>query len=118
MMRIMLRSKIHRATVTETQVDYEGSLTVDAALLEAADMLPNERVQFVNLANGARAETYLIEAPRGSGTVCLNGAAARLGEPGDKLIIFVFCLLEDAEARSHKPTFVYVDDQNRLVKKT
>jgi len=117
-LRIMLRSKIHRATVTETRLDYEGSLGVDAALLEAADMLPNERVQFVNLSNGARAETYIIEEPRGSGTICLNGAAARLGEPGDKIIVFAFCLLDDAEARTHKPTFVYVDDQNRVTKKT
>jgi len=114
MQRIMLRSKIHRATVTEAILDYEGSLAVDRDLIEAADMLPGERIQFANVANGARAETYLIEAPRGSGTICLNGAAARLGSPGDQLIIFSFCILDDGEARTHKPIVVLVDAQNRI----
>ncbi|MFW6163764.1 MAG: aspartate 1-decarboxylase [Planctomycetota bacterium] len=115
MQRIMLRSKIHRATVTDANVAYEGSLGVDRDLLAAADMLAHERVQFVNLANGARAETYIIEEPAGSGTLCLNGAAARLGEPGDTIIIFAYCLLADAQARSHKPIVVHVDDHNRIV---
>lgn len=115
MQRIMLRSKIHRATVTAANVAYEGSLGVDRELLEAADMLPNERIQFVNIATGARAETYVIEEPPGSGTICLNGAAARLGEPGDLLIIFAYCLLGDDEARSHRPLVVHVDERNRIV---
>jgi aspartate 1-decarboxylase len=118
MQRIMLRSKIHRATLTEANLDYEGSIGIDADLLAAADMLPNERVQFVNLSNGARAETYVIEAPAGSGTISLQGAAARLGQPGDKLIIFAFCVLSDEAARAHKPTFVYVDEQNRPIEKS
>ena len=117
MQRIMLRAKIHRATLTGAHLDYEGSIAIDADLLAAADMLPNERVQFVNLATGDRAETYVIEAPAGSGTISLQGAAARLGQPGDKLIIFAFCVLDDAEARAHKPTFVFVDEHNRIVNK-
>jgi len=118
MQRIMLRSKIHRATVTEANLQYDGSLGVDRDLLDAADMLPNERIQFVNIANGARAETYIIEAPRGSGTICLNGAAARLGEPGDQIIIFAYCLLSDEAARAHQPLVVHVDDRNRIVPRT
>ena len=118
MQRIMLRSKIHRATVTEANLQYDGSLGVDSDLLDAADMLPNERIQFVNIANGARAETYIIEAPRGSGTICLNGAAARLGEPGDQIIIFAYCLLGDEQARAHQPIVVHVDDHNRVVPST
>ena len=114
MQRIMLWSKIHRATVTEAELNYEGSLGVDRDLIDAADMLIHERIQFVNLNNGARAETYLIEAPRGSGTICLNGAAARLGQPGDKIIIFAYCTLDENEARTHVPTVVHVDDQNRI----
>jgi len=117
MQRIMLRSKIHRATVTEAVIAYEGSLTVDRDLLDAADILPHERVQFVNVATGARAETYIIEGPRGSGTICLNGAAARLGAPGDPIIIFSYCVLPDAKARKHKPIVVHVDGQNRIVRK-
>jgi len=115
MQRIMLRSKIHRATITEADLAYQGSLGVDRTLLEAADMLPNERIQFVNLANGARAETYLIEAPAGSGTICLNGAAARLGEVGDQIIVFAYCILPDPQARTHTPIIVHVDDQNHIV---
>lgn len=115
MQRIMLWSKIHRATVTEANVQYEGSLGVDRDLLAAADMIPHERIQFVNLANGARAETYIIEEPAGSGTICLNGAAARLGEPGDQIIIFAYCVLPEAEARAHEPIVVHVDGQNRIV---
>jgi aspartate 1-decarboxylase len=117
MLRAMLKSKIHRATVTESNLAYEGSLSVDRELLDAADILPNEKVQFVNLANGARAVTYAIEAPRGSGTISLNGAAARLGVPGDQLIILTYCLLSDPKARRHKPIVVHVDGKNRMVKK-
>jgi len=117
MQRIMLWSKIHRATVTEADLNYEGSLSLDRDLIDAADMLIHERVQFVNLNNGARAETYVIEAPRGSGTVCLNGAAARLGQKGDKIIIFAYCTLTEEEARSHVPIVVSVDDRNRPLSK-
>lgn len=117
MQRIMLHAKIHRATITEANLNYEGSIGIDADLLAAADILPGERVQFVNLANGARAETYVIEAPAGSGTISLQGAAARLGQVGDPLIIFAFCLLDDEAARSHQPVFVHVDEHNRVVKK-
>ena len=116
MRRIMLRSKIHRATVTDANVQYEGSLGIDRELLEAADMLPHERIQFVNLATGDRAETYVIEEPPGSGTICLNGAAARLGAPGDQIIIFAYCVLEDEQARGHRPIVVHVDAQNRIVR--
>lgn len=115
MQRIMLRSKIHRATVTASIVEYEGSLAVDRDLLDAADMLPNEKVLVANLANGERAETYLIEAPRGSGTICLNGAMAHLGTPGDEIIIFTFCVLNETQVKTHKPIVVHVDQQNRLV---
>ena len=117
MQRIMLRSKIHRATITEADLAYQGSLGIDRDLLDAADILPHERVQFVNLANGARAETYAIEAPRGSGTICLNGAAARLGQVGDQLIIFAYCILDDQAARSHNPAIVHVDADNRIMRK-
>jgi aspartate 1-decarboxylase len=115
MQRIMLRSKIHRATVTEANLNYEGSIAIDADLMTAADILPYERVQFVNVATGDRAETYVIPAPAGSGTIGLQGAAARLGQPGDALIIFAFCVLDDAHARTHQPTMVHVDERNRII---
>ena len=116
MRRRTMKSKIHRATITEADLNYEGSMGVDRDLIDAADMLIHERIQFVNINNGARAETYLIEAPRGSGTVCLNGAAARLGQPGDKIIVFAYCTLDEAEAKEHVPTVVNVDDDNRIVR--
>ena len=112
MRRIMLRSKIHRATVTEADLNYPGSLTVDKDLLEAADMLHFEQVHIVNINNGARFETYLIEGERGSGTICVNGAAARLVQVGDLIIVFSYVYVEDDKARQWQPKIVLVCDQN------
>lgn len=113
MRRTMLGGKIHRATVTEACVDYEGSISVDAALLEAAGILPNEQVHVWDVANGARFTTYAIPAPPGSGAVCVNGAAARLVSPGDLVIVAAFVELEEAEARGWEPRVVFVDERNR-----
>jgi len=110
----MLKSKIHRATLTGTELDYEGSIAIDRELLEAADMLPGEQVQVLNLSNGSRFITYVIEAAPGSGTVLLNGPAARLGLPGDRVIVLSYCAVSEEEIRSHKPKVVKVDDQNRV----
>ncbi len=112
---MMCKSKIHRATITEANLNYPGSLTVDCSLLEAADILPFEQVQVVNVSNGARFDTYVIEGEAGSGAMCLNGAAARLGEPGDIVIVISYALMEDAQARCHTPTIVHVDGQNRKI---
>ena len=114
MRRIMMKSKLHRATITEANLDYVGSITIDRDLMDAADLLPNEKVQVVDNNNGARLETYVIEGPRGSGVICLNGAAARLVHPGDTVIIISYAELEDAEARRWEPTVVFVDDDNRI----
>lgn len=110
----MFKSKIHRATVTEANLNYMGSITIDAALLEAAGILPHEKVQVVNNNNGARLETYVIAGPRGSGVICLNGAAARLVQPGDTVIIIAYALLTPEEAAAFRPTVVMVDGQNRI----
>jgi aspartate 1-decarboxylase len=115
MHRTMMKSKIHRATVTEANLDYVGSVTIDRDLMDAADLLVNEKVQVVDNDNGARLETYVIEGERGSGVVCLNGAAARLVHPGDTVIIISYADLEDAEARTWEPTVVFVDRDNRPV---
>ena len=115
MMREMGKSKIHRATVTQAELHYEGSITVDALLLEAADILPGEKVQVVDISNGSRFETYTIPGPRGSGVVCVNGAAARLVHPGDLVILITYCLLPDEEARHHAMKVVLVDASNRPV---
>ncbi|MDN5294442.1 MAG: aspartate 1-decarboxylase [Eubacteriales bacterium] len=115
MLRFMCKSKIHRATVTEANLNYVGSITIDEELMEAADIWPNEKVQVVNNNNGARFETYVIKGPRGSGVICLNGAAARLVTPGDKVIIITYAAMEEEEARKHRPTVVFVDDNNRIV---
>jgi aspartate 1-decarboxylase len=112
--RTMLRGKIHRATVTEANVDYVGSLTVDIDLLRAADILPYEQVLVVNLRTGTRLETYAIEGPAGSGVICANGAAAHLIQPGDLVIVMSFHLVEDAEASSVTPSVVFVDAHNRI----
>jgi len=109
----MLKSKIHRARLTSTRLDYEGSIAIDADLLHAADMLPGEQAHVLNMANGSRLVTYLIEAPAGSGTVMLNGPAARLGSEGDEVIILTYCEMEDREARQFKPRVVVVDGANR-----
>jgi aspartate 1-decarboxylase len=115
MKRHMLKSKIHRATITEARVDYVGSITIDADLLERADMVAYEKVLVADCDNGERLETYVIEGAPGSGTVCMNGAAARLVEKGDKVIIMSFADYEDGEARNHRPLAVFVDDDNRPV---
>lgn len=111
----MMKSKIHRATVTEANLNYIGSITIDEDLMETADLLENEKVQIVNNNNGARLETYVIPGPRGSGVICLNGAAARLVQPGDHVIIISYALMSAEELRSHKPTVVFVDESNRPV---
>lgn len=110
----MFKSKIHRATVTEANLNYMGSITIDEALMEAADILPNEKVQIVNNNNGARFETYAIKGPKNSGVVCLNGAAARLVQPGDLVIIISYAVMDHREARAFKPTVVMVDEGNRI----
>ena len=115
MQRFMLKSKIHRATLTGTELDYEGSIAIDQTLLEAADMLPGEQVQVLNLSNGSRMITYVIEAEAGSGTILLNGPAARLGVRGDRVIVLSYCAVPEEEARSWKPKVVKVDDRNRLL---
>lgn len=116
MRRTMMKSKIHRATVTQANLDYVGSITIDRDLMDAADLLVNEKVQIVDNDNGNRLETYVIEGERGSGVIGLNGAAARMVYPGDKVIIISYAELEDAEAREHDPTVVFVDDENRVAR--
>ena len=116
MMRIMMKSKIHRATVTQADLDYVGSVTIDADLLDAAQLLEGEQVAIVDNTNGARIETYVIPGPRGSGVIGINGAAAHLVHPGDLVIIMSYALVSDAEARAMKPHVVHVDEQNRVVK--
>jgi aspartate 1-decarboxylase len=115
-MRIMMKSKIHRATVTQADLHYVGSVAIDANLLDAADLLEGEQVAIVDITNGARIETYVIPAPRGSGVIGINGAAAHLVHPGDLVIIMSYALVDDAEARSLKPRVVHVDEHNRVVK--
>jgi aspartate 1-decarboxylase len=115
MKRILFKSKIHRATVTQAELYYEGSLTLDSDLMRAADMMPYEKVSVVNNNNGERFETYLIEGPAGSGVVCLNGAAARRGSVGDEIIIITYGEYEDGEElRYHNPTIVQVDRSNSI----
>ncbi|AIQ53620.1 aspartate 1-decarboxylase [Paenibacillus sp. FSL R7-0331] len=116
MFRHMMKSKIHRATVTEANLNYVGSITIDENLMEAADLLENEKVQIVDNNNGSRLETYVIPGPRGSGVICLNGAAARLVQPGDTVIIISYAMLSSEELSGHKPTVVFVDADNKPVK--
>jgi aspartate 1-decarboxylase len=113
--RTMLKSKIHRATVTQADLHYVGSITVDAELMKQADLLPGEQVHVVDIDNGARLETYVIEGPSGSGVIGINGAAARLVHPGDLVIIISYASFEDAEARAYQPRVVHVDTANRIV---
>jgi len=115
MRRMMLMGKVHRATVTDANLNYEGSLTLDPDLMEAAGMLPYEQVQVLDIDNGARLTTYLIEGERSTGQVCINGAAARLVSPGDKVIVVAYAEMEDEEARSHTPRVVLVDGANRPI---
>ena len=110
----MFGSKIHRATVTHADLDYEGSVTIDQDLLDASGILEWEEVQIWDVTNGNRLATYVIAGPSGSGVIGINGAAAHLVNPGDKVIIATFVDMEDAEARSHQPTNVFVDDDNRV----
>jgi aspartate 1-decarboxylase len=114
-MRTMLKSKIHRARVTRCNVDYEGSITIDKDLIEAADLLPYEKVDVLDINNGARFHTYVIEGERGSGEICLNGAAARLVAKGDIVIILSYHVIADDEAATTTPRLVYVDSENRIV---
>ena len=118
MIRHMLKSKIHRATVTEARVDYVGSITIDAELMDLADIVPYEKVLVADCDNGVRLETYAIKGAPGSGVVCMNGAAARLVEKGDKVIIMTFAEYDDAEAKGYRPRAVFVDDANRPVTPT
>jgi len=115
-MRIMMKSKIHRATVTQADLHYVGSVTIDADLLDAAELLEGEQVAIVDNTNGARIETYVIPGPRGTGVIGINGAAAHLIHPGDMVIIMSYALMDEAEARAMKPRVVHVDEQNRVVK--
>ena len=114
MQRFMLRSKIHRATLTGTELDYEGSIAIDRDLIEAADLLPGEQVHVLNLSNAERIITYVIEAPAGSGTMLLNGPAARLGAPGDQVIVLSYTAMTEEEALRWRPKVVQVDQNNRL----
>lgn len=116
--RTLMKSKIHRATVTGADLHYVGSITIDVDLMAAADLLPNEKVQVVDIDNGARLETYVIPGEPGSGDICLNGAAARLVQPGDLVIVVSYADLEDAEARVFEPTVVMVDADNRITELT
>jgi aspartate 1-decarboxylase len=116
MHRHLMKSKIHRATITSADLHYEGSLTVDEELLDAADLLPYEEIQVVNVNNGSRFTTYVIAGERGSGVVQLNGAAARLGLPGDLVILIAYASREDAEARRFTPRVVFVDERNRIIR--
>ena len=116
MMRILMKSKIHRATVTQADLHYVGSVTIDAALMEAADLLEGEKVAIVDVTNGARLETYAITGERGTGVIGINGAAARLVHEGDVVIIISYGMYDDAEARALKPSVVHVDEKNRVVK--
>ncbi|MFE5317213.1 aspartate 1-decarboxylase [Paenibacillus sp. NPDC056579] len=115
MFRTMLKSKIHRATVTEANLNYVGSITIDEDLLDLIDMLPNEKVQIVNNNNGARLETYIIPGPRGSGVICLNGAAARMVQVGDTVIILSYVMLTDEEARKHHPQVAIMGENNKVI---
>ena len=115
MIRTMLKSKIHRATVTQADLHYVGSVTVDQDLLDAADLLPGELVHIVDIDNGNRLETYIIAGERGTGIIGINGAAARLVHPGDLVILIAYAQLEDAEARTYQPRVVFVDGDNKVI---
>ena len=112
----VLKSKIHRVKVTQAELNYVGSITIDEDLIEAADIIPNEKVQIVNNNNGARFETYVIKGERGTGTICLNGSAARLAQVGDIVIIMSYAYMEREEARNYQPILVFPDSDNKLIK--
>ena len=117
MQRQILGGKIHRATVTEANVDYHGSITIDVNLMKAADILAGEKVLIANLTNGARLESYAVEGIPGSGEICLNGGAAKHGKKGDLVIIMTFLVMTDEELKKHTPRVIFVDSQNRIVDK-
>ncbi|EHQ27935.1 aspartate 1-decarboxylase [Mucilaginibacter paludis] len=112
----VLKSKIHRVKITQAELNYVGSITIDEDLIEAANIIPNEKVQIVNNNNGARFETYVIKGERGTGTICLNGATARLAQVGDIVIIMSYAYMEMDEARQYQPILVFPDGDNRLIK--
>lgn len=114
----MLKGKIHRATVKQAALDYVGSITIDKDLLDASGIIEYEKVQIVDVDNGARFETYAIAGDRGSGMICLNGAAARCVQPNDKIIIMCYCSMNEEEAKEHKPKVVFVDEENRISRVT
>ncbi|HNZ26239.1 MAG TPA: aspartate 1-decarboxylase [Spirochaetota bacterium] len=116
MLVTMMKSKIHRATITEAVLEYEGSITIDRDLLDKANMFENEKVQVLNMNNGSRLETYIIDGERGSGIVCLNGPAARLGYPGDEVVVIAYGIMPEEEAKKHEPLIVKVDKKNRIKK--
>src|SRR5690349_16624548 len=116
MLRSMCKSKIHRATVTDANLNYVGSITIDSELIAAADLMEYEQVHVVNVNNGARFETYVIAGEAGSGQICLNGAAARLAHPGDKVIIISYGQYDAAELQEYRPVFIFVDDENRITR--
>ena len=115
MYRTMFKSKIHRATVTKADLHYVGSITIDADLMDAADLLPGEQVAVVDVTNGARLETYVIEGERGSGVIGINGAAAHLVTEGDLVIVISYAVMSDVEAKAYEPKVVFVDAENRIV---
>lgn len=115
MLLTMFKSKLHRATVTEANLNYVGSITIDEDLLDAAGILVGEKVQIVNNNNGARLETYTIQGARGSGVICLNGAAARLVQPGDQVIIIAYAMMDSQEAKSFEPTILQLDPNNKVI---
>ncbi|OIP61624.1 MAG: aspartate 1-decarboxylase [Nitrospirae bacterium CG_4_9_14_3_um_filter_53_35] len=117
MLRKILKSKIHRATVTATNMDYEGSITIDEALMQEAGILPFEQLKIANLRNGERFETYVIPGPVDSGAICINGAAAHKAAKGDLIIIFQYVYLAPEEISAHSPRIVYVDRKNRIIRK-
>ncbi len=117
MLITLLKAKLHRATVTEANLNYTGSITIDRDLVDEAGIFIHEKVQIVNNNNGARFETYVIEGERGSGVLCLNGAAARLVQPGDKVIIMAYAQMTPEEAKNHKPVVLLLDDDNRIQEK-
>lgn len=114
MLRLICKSKIHMATVTETNLEYEGSITIDGDLMRATDILPNEKVHVLNIDNGSRCETYAIEGEAGSGIICVNGAAAHHSKPGDKVIIIAYGVMDTPEASSYQPKIIFVDEKNRI----
>lgn len=116
MFRIVYKSKIHNATVTDANLNYTGSITIDSELLKLSDIFPGEKVQIVNLNNGTRVETYVMEGAPKSGTICMNGAAARWAQPGDRVIIISYCLVESKEASTFTPRVIFLDEKNKIKK--